>query len=124
VNRFTHRVTHPTARFHLTVGCECADLMTAQPALVKAAAAAIRNRAARLENFPALAGWTETRGGNLRLKKDGWIFIEKVASTGSFHYSIKADSSVGDWKQVPGFYRDHVDGRAAGDCRMSGRWRR
>lgn len=113
VIRYTHRVSHFAAGYHLAVGCECAELMTAQPALIKAAAAAIRNRAARLENFPTLAGWTETRGGNLRLKKDGWIFVEKVSSIGSLYYSIKPDGSVVDWERVPGFYRDRICGRRA-----------
>jgi hypothetical protein len=109
--RYHHRVHHPAIGAHLEVGCECADLMCAVPRAA-AAAAQMRNRASRLNNFPHLAGWVEARSGTgTRLTRGGVFFLENTAATGSFYYSLKRDG--GDWERVSGFYRDRDAGRRA-----------
>jgi hypothetical protein len=111
--RYHHRVHHPAIGAHLEVGCECADLMCAVPRAA-AAAAQMRNRAARLNNFPHLLGWTETRAGNMRLKKDGWIFVETRTKFESYAYSyVDALARKAEWQRVPGFFKTQEEGRRA-----------
>lgn len=61
--------------------------------------AKMRRWSSRRDTFPGLKGWMVVRNGMTVLKKDGLIFIEKLAEFGKYHTSFCPDGLPKGHKQ-------------------------
>lgn len=109
--RYKHLLENRKTGKLVLVGCVCAEHLTQDFTTPKLRERNLKTWASRRMRFPTL-NWVWSQNGNLRLKKDGMIFVLKQGRLGGWASSYLPRYSE-RWIQVPGWYDDPVDAKLA-----------
>lgn len=110
--RYKHVLENQKTAKRVLVGCVCAEHLTQDFTTPKLRERNLKGWIGRRMRFPTLT-WVYSQNGNLRLKKDGVIFVLKRGRLGGWAVSyLPRDSD--EWVQVPGWHNNPVDAKLAG----------
>jgi len=109
--RYKHLLTHQKTGRRVVVGCVCAEHLTQDFTTPKLRERDLKGWTGRRMRFPTL-NWVYSHNGNLRLKKDGMIFVLKRGKLGGWAVSyLPRDGDK--WVQIPGWHNNPVDAKVA-----------
>lgn len=93
------------------VGCVCAERLTQDFKTPRLRERELEGRAERRQHWPTL-NWVLSANDNLKLKKEGRIFVLKRGPLGG--WAVSYLPSKGDkWVQIPGWYHNPADEKLA-----------
>jgi hypothetical protein len=110
--RYKHFLENRKTGKQVIVGCVCAEHLTQDFTTPKLRERSLKGLAGRRMRFPAL-NWVRTHNGNLRLKKNGMIFVLKQGKLGGWAVSYLPRNG-GKWVQISGWHNNPVDAKLAG----------
>jgi hypothetical protein len=109
--RYKHLLANERTRKRILVGCVCAEHLTQDFTTPKLRERKLKGFAGRRMRFPTL-NWVYSRSGNLRLKKEGIIFVLKGGRLGGWAVSYLPRGSH-EWVQISGWHENPVDAKLA-----------
>jgi hypothetical protein len=110
--RYKHVLENRKSGKRVLVGCVCAEHLTQDFTTPRLRERNLKGRLGRRMRFPNL-NWVFSQNGNLRLKKDGIIFVLKRGKLGGWAVSYLPRDGF-EWIQVPGWHNNPVDAKLAG----------
>jgi hypothetical protein len=109
--RYKHLLENRRSHKRVLVGCVCAEHLTQDFTTPRLRERNLKGLAGRRMRFPTL-NWVWSHNGNLRLKKDGMIFVLKRGRLGGWAVSYLPRDSY-DWVQIPGWHDTAEDAKLA-----------
>lgn len=109
--RYKHVLENRGTGKRVFVGCVCAEHLTQDFTTPKLRERSLKGRTRRRMKFPTL-NWIWSQNGNLRLKKDGMIFVLKQGKLGGWAVSY-LPRDTDDWVRIPGWHNNPEDAKLA-----------
>jgi len=109
--RYVHELENRRAKRRVMVGCVCAEHLTQDFSTPRLRERELKGWAGRRTRFPTL-NWKLSLNGNLRLKKEGRIFVVKQGKWGGWSASYLPRDDY-EWIPVPGWHKTAVDAKLA-----------
>lgn len=109
--RYKHLLGHEKTGRRVLVGCVCAEHLTQDFTTPRLRERNLKGWTGRRMRFPTL-NWVYSKNGNLRLKKNGMIFVLKRGKLGGWAVSYLSRDSA-EWVQIPGWHNNPVDAKLA-----------